>query len=170
VKTDGGKGEVGAWRKIRSQVHVISQIAAFYFISSKKMQDKLMKSGSWNEQWHNILVPDFNRPVSQNQSKTIQTEQFNEYTFVTLRNSLTYQKASRDLGNCLDDYRLQENQVFGILHKNKYVGTVEIRDGYRVVEALIRNNKPIEDDENIFRAYTLWGRKNNLVSNDGSSF
>jgi len=153
-------GETAAWKKMKANLFYLPRTASAYFILPEKQQRKLLKD---NDLWHIhhcMLDPSFNLPV-QSKAEDAPAEQIDEYLFVMLRNSLAYQKAARVLGNCLNEYRRENICVFGIMHKNQYVAAVSVYKN-RIEEATLKRNKSIEDDADIFMAFTSWVEKNGL--------
>lgn len=83
------------------------------------------------------------------------------YEFHRLSNSTEYLKAGLDLHNCLTHWEDFTGNVYGIKRGSHYVGAVEITCG-RIIQAYIKDNNNIEDDEKIYAAYNKWRLRSRL--------
>jgi hypothetical protein len=151
------KGEAAAWKLIEKRMDLLHRDAAYGLLIPESRFNKLISGEPWEET--DIITPSFNHPVSQSYGPAIPDEQIGPYAFVALRNTASYRKAARELRNCLA--RRTDLRVFGIMRNRRFAGAAAI-DGSKILEALLTDNQPIDQNEEIFKAFSIWAEKNKL--------
>ncbi len=88
-----------------------------------------------------------------------------DFTFCFLKSTNEAKKTSLELNNCLNERNANEKNPVVLMKNNasKTVAAIEIsRYGYRIEQALIKNNEPIEVLKYAYRVFKKWAKKNRL--------
>lgn len=107
---------------------------------------------------------------------------YGDYVFRTLRNSDDYERAGRDLHNCLSRYYgaihesdenendigvsfscQNENTVVGVIKNLKYVAAIDVNYDGTVGFSAIERNQPITCNPRLFSAYLAWIKRFGLL-------
>lgn len=87
------------------------------------------------------------------------------YCFVILRNKLDYQRASRELGNCLCSWKSYDRPVVVVMRKNEMVAAIEIDvNKKKAIQAYAAYNTQIEDDADLERVVNKYYDIKSLVT------
>lgn len=153
------KGEVLAWRYVQKNICSLPKIASLYMLLPDKKKKELLQGKLSDDIWNEVMQPDFNWITPKRRPPESFNESVGKYRFAVLHSTAEHRKAAKELNNCLAD--LLYDSIVGIFQSSRYIGAISI-EGNRVTDARLSNNRFIEDDEDIYNAFTIWGSRHNL--------
>jgi hypothetical protein len=150
-------GEPAAWKIIQEDICLLPYIVSCYLMLPDEYKHKFLKGESAKDLLNARSV---NKPVVQNHAVPIPDEKIGPYYFTALRSTAAYQKAGRELDNCI--VGLSNIRIFGIMVKNGYIGAIEVERN-RVCQASLHSNAPIKENDDVYKAFMQWVKKNKLI-------
>jgi hypothetical protein len=156
------KGESGAWRIIQNNFVGLRYMAGMFFLLPPQKQAEYLKGG-FNAHplapFYEAFTPPYNLPVNRSYKIRIPPCTINGYIFDSLKSSIEYNKAAKELRNCLA--YCMDRWIIGVKRDGKYVAAIEIECDY-IVQVELVGNISICRNKRIFEAYLEFVRQNNL--------
>ncbi len=87
------------------------------------------------------------------------------YCFKWLKNTADCKRAGTQLGNCLVEWNGMQNPVAVVLRGREYVAAIEVEEN-RVVQFLGKRNEPVDESEELHKAFQKWARHFNLDTSE----
>ena len=156
-------GEINAWMFVKKMLHNIEYAAGMYLISAPKNQLRMLRRKSSDAGYdveYGAVLP-YSLPIPRKGSD-ISSDKIGDYDFIAPKSTFELDKAGRELHNCLVDYRRCGRQVIIVKKDSICVAAIEINKD-EVVQALLKMNEPIEDNEELYCAFKIWTEKHGVT-------
>jgi len=160
------KGEVHAWNCIAKNCNNFEFRAALYAIATPESKRLMVKSkGVFTKLIESGVELPYSLPVVKNELCTVpDISNMDGHDFILLKNTFDYQKAGRELNNCLGDFVEEEGRIFVAKRKGKYVASIRVYEDV-IEQALLSGNESIVNDKLFLIAFEKWVKKHNLLIN-----
>jgi hypothetical protein len=160
------RGEVSTWQHIKKNWNRFEKEAGMYSISSPANK-KLIAQGKEIEirdSLSGIIVP-YSLPVINNEQCSVSDVHVVEgYEFTSLKNTNDFDRAGKELNNCLGDSFDGDGRIFVAKESGKYVAAIQVYEDV-IYQALLAKNESIENNISFQAAFYKWVEKHNLIIN-----